>query len=326
MTTPCPSERALRTWQTACHAALKRLIKRLLGPKPVYTGLVGIEALVRDWTFHPSRGDWLSRIEGWRRRGNHVPAPAHRTLISAGPRARWMVYFIYAPDGRLSPAHRFTLARLRADDAGLMVVFAAPDARMIPAELAEQVDALYWKDLPGFDFSAYAVALDALAALSPGADVFVMNDSVYGPFCPVDAVWADMKWDFTGFTASSNIRNHIQSYAFLLHDWTPAKRAALNGVMRPGRAYDGYRDVVFCQEAMLATVAARSMSVGALWYGRPQQVSDATIQAGLPLMAAGFPFLKRSLFTKYPQMVDQAAALATLAAAGHPPHNDKTNT
>ncbi|MDO8903179.1 hypothetical protein [Hydrogenophaga sp.] len=40
--------------------------------------------------------------------------------------------------------------------------------------------ALYWKTETGSDFSACAVALSELARLSPGADVWVKNDPVFG--------------------------------------------------------------------------------------------------------------------------------------------------
>lgn len=280
---------------------------------------VGVDRLEKDWTFRPSRPDLRTILRRRAMRDRLVPAPAVETITPVRPRARWALYFIYAPDGRLRPSHRFTLRRLRSDGNGLAVVFASPSPSDMPPELPGLADALYWKDLPGFDFSAYAIGLRALAEHSAGCDVLVMNDSVYGPFCAPDALWRRAAWDLTGFTASGNIQNHVQSYAFLLRNWNADKLGHLSDILRDGDAYDDYRSVVFCQETRFAGQAAQVMSVGAWWYAEHRHCSDPTIHAALALLREGFPFQKKSLFTKYAHLVDQDAALAALTVAGHPP-------
>ncbi len=295
--------------------ALKAIVKKLLGQRVCHQNLVGIDALDRDWTFRPSRPDGITRVVRHllRRRA----APTRVALRQISQRRRWIVYFAYLPGGVLEDSHRFTLARLREADAGLAIVCATRSADTIPAELATMADALYWKDLPGFDFSAYTLALREIALHSPGADVLVLNDSVFGPFVPIDTLWDQMRWDLTGFTASGQVQNHIQSYAFHFRDWNDAKLRALRTIFPERTAYDDYRSAVYGQETRFATVAARSMSVGSLWYADDIRCNDPTIFAALPLVEAGFPFLKRSLLSKNAHFVDTDAVKAFLRRQGH---------
>lgn len=235
------------------------------------------------------------------------------------PQARWIAYFVYLPSGGLTAAHRFTLRRLReARDAGLMVICAAPAPAAVPAELHALADALYWKGLGGFDFSAYALAIDAVTTASVGADLLLLNDSVFGPLGPVDALWDAGSWDLTGFTAAGAGENHIQSYAFILRALDPARGAALRPVFPPGRAFDDFGTVLLHQEMRLAAVAARSMSVGAAWYADPDLCADPSLFAALPLIEAGFPFLKRALLGKHRGIYPDQDVLDTLRRMGHP--------
>lgn len=297
---------------------VKSYVRGLIGQPRGGCEVVGTDRLVQNWTFRASRPDPLTTIERRLMRRHLAPPPPSHAITPVLPRPRWAFYFIYAPDGRLRPSHRFTLRQLRSDGTALAVVYASPSAGDVPPELVAATDALYWKGLSGFDFSAYAIGLRALADHSPGSDVFVMNDSVYGPFSPLEAIWSQMKWDLTGFTASGNIQNHIQSYAFMLRDWNARKFDDLKGVLRLDNAYANYRDVVFGQETLFAQKAARTMSVGSQWYADYYKCSDATIYAALALVEAGFPFMKKSLFTKYAHLVDQERARAVLDATGYP--------
>lgn len=297
---------------------LKEQVKRILGKRPGLQHLVEVDALQPDWTFHKSRPDVISGMTRRRLQRNLAPAPPSAAIVVPHARARWVLYFVYAPDGKLTPAHRFSLDRLRTQGIGLAVVCAAPSASEVPSELADNTDSLYWKGLSGFDFSAYAIGLRALATHSPNADILVMNDSVYGPFRPVDQLFAEMRWDLTGFTASADIENHIQSYAFMLRRWTMHKLAALDHVLPPDMAYDDYREVVFCQETVLARAAAKVMSVGALWYADHRRCSDASLFAALPLLETDFPFLKKALLTKHARFYEADRIVDALRALDHP--------
>ena len=280
---------------------------------------IGLDRLQRDWTYHPSAPDAVDRLRRLRCIGRWRPAPAYHPIMPiTRPQARWIVYFAYLPDGRpLNPAHHYTLTRLRAADAGLLVICAAPRPGDVPRELRTMADALYWKGLSGFDFSAYARGLHEIAAHSPGADVLVINDSTYGPFAAIDTLWSAMAWDLTGFTACGQVENHVQSYAFHLKAVTPDRLARLADILPAHRAYDDYEPVVMRQETRFAATAAQHMSVGALWYAAQNVTIDPSLFAALPLVEAGFPFLKRGLLTKHAGIYPEEAVRAMLARHDH---------
>ena len=293
--------------------AVSRTLVHLHAPHPV-----GLDDLVPNWTFEPSTPDVVTRLQRWRRLGPWSAGPATRTLVSVTPAPRWIAYFIYLPDGGLTAAHRFTQPREReADDTKLLVVCATPDGAL-PPELGSMVDALYWKALDGFDFSAYSLMISEVARWSAGADLLVLNDSVMGPFAPLHDLWPQMQWDLTGFTASATCENHVQSYGFFLRDVRPETIVALQEVFPSGRALDDYRRVVLQQETRFARVAHRSMSVGTLWFAPKDRCYDPSLFAAVPLIEAGFPFLKRSLLTKHAGVYSEGVVEDLVRSLGHP--------
>ncbi len=277
------------------------------------------EGLIRDWTYVPSavalrvQASRAFRSMTLRRR-----APAYRVVVSASAAERWNVYFAFLPEGEASAAHAYTLDRLAAEPGRLLVVCAAPDLGQVPAAFRDRADAVIWKALPGFDFSAYGLALRHLAEVSSGADVFVMNDSVMGPFASPAKSLGDVPWDFAGFTASSLFENHVQSYAFQLRALTPARLASLAPVMPRRSAFTRYMDVVLCQETRLARAASRTMSVGARWFARHEDVRNLSLERGAILTQAGVPFVKKSLLDRYSDLQDRAEIAAILETHGHP--------
>lgn len=275
--------------------------------------------LQSDWTFTRTTAPWRVQIARYRERlRGRIAAPASQLLRPPRGEGAWIVYFVYLPDGRMDPVHHVALDRLRALGRRLLVVCAAPDAAAIPPELSRAADALLWKALPGFDFSAYALGLRAIADHCPGSDVLVLNDSTFGPLVDLRP-WLDRaQWDLTGFTATSNVENHVQSYAFHLRGVTPARLDALASVMPGHHAFDRFWAVVFWQETRFARIASRSMTVGSFLYADTPDIEDPTLQVALPLVAAGFPFLKRSLLGKLSHLATREEILATLAATGYP--------
>ncbi|PAX09224.1 hypothetical protein [Sphingomonas lenta] len=279
-----------------------------------------LAALRQDWTFAPNKPPWRVQV---RRLGQRVlrrvPAPARRVLRSPAGVGAWTIYFVFTPDGLLQAPHRFALDRLRALGRPLLVVCAAPSPADIPADLAAAADALVWKDLPGFDFSAYTAGLATLAEHCPGSDALVLNDSTFGPLVDLAPWLALARWDLTGFTATANVENHIQSYAFHLKGVTPARMRALGPVLMPAHAYDRFWGVVLNQETRFARVASRSMSVGSLLFSDMLEAEDPTLQLALPLVRAGFPFLKRSLLGgKLAHLHPEHEVRDALRAAGYP--------
>lgn len=276
-------------------------------------------AIERDWSYRPSRIGYYTRyLRMSAALGRRCAPPASELLVAPFPAPGWNLYFMYLPDGRIRPAHRYTLERLRSDGDRLLVVFAAPERdAALERELVTLSDALIWKALDGFDFSAYALGLAAVARFSPGASLFVMNDSVLGPFGDAAALLAASSWELAGLTASNRIENHLQSYAFRLSSVTEETLAALRPVLSTQTAYDAYRDVIYCQETRLSRIAARTLSVGALWY-TAHPMGDPSIYAAATLLDEGFPVIKRKLLGEHRTLCPTDQVRTILRRHGHP--------
>ena len=257
------------------------------------SGALSALSLERHWTFVASPiPRWRRRlvVESLLRRG--IRAPQFYCIKEIDSRPQWVLYFVYAPDGSLNDAHRFTLARLRDQNFNIFVVVSTGQVGQVPLELFRYADGIYWKALPGYDFSAYKLGLDLLVKKSEGASVLVLNDSVFGPLNDLREFINNPSWNLTGFTATGKIENHIQSYAFVIKHLTRDTMRNLQTVVFPFFACGSRDDVVNCQETRLARIAAQSMSVGAHWYMR---AGDPTQVAPFELIDAGYPFIKKSL-------------------------------
>lgn len=276
--------------------------------------------LVRDWRYQKgSVGPraMLSRL--WRGAVNRQSGPKWQCVRPITPADRWIGYFIFLPNGELSDHHRYTLERLRNHDARLAVICAAPSILALPPELGKLTDALYWKDLSGFDFSAYAILTGETARRSTGADLIVLNDSVLGPFADLYSVFDRGAWAMTGLTGYSLIENHIQSYAFRFRAANEDIALQMAEVAGDRLAFDSFMDVIYCQETRFAKTMARQCDVGALWFSDHRAGGgDLPLTWPLGLIGEGFPFLKRSLFTKFKGMTDGPALRAFLLQSGHP--------
>lgn len=228
----------------------------------------------------------------------------------------WTLFFVYLPTGELNQTQRFTLCQLKKLNRSLLIVCAAPEPSQIPVELRDQADALYWKGMGGYDFSGYAIGLHAIAARSPGADVFVLNDSVFGPFGDLSP-WLDRaRWDLTGFTGSIQVENHIQSYAFMIRNVTKECLHHLRSIFPTSFSYNDIMPVVTCFETRLARVASKRMTVGSFWFGLDGQ--DPSIIHAFTLLDQGYPFLKKALLGKHRDKHDEQKVRDALAARGLP--------
>ena len=247
-----------------------------------------------------------------------IAFPRHRVLRRKPGGARWVVYFVYAPEDRATAQHLWTIGRLRREPGlRLLIVAASPNADWLAAAFAA-ADTLIWKATPGFDFSAYAVGLWWLARHASGCDVFVMNDSVYGPFRPLAPFLARAQWRITGLTGSSIFEDHVQSYAFVVRRLDFGLLLRMLSIFNLVRAFETFEDVVLCQELRFARVARRSVDVGAFWYAGDWPRDDATLDWPFELLDQGFPFIKKALLGKNVDRQPPGLVAARLAALGHP--------
>jgi len=229
------------------------------------------------------------------------------------------MYFMFLPHGELSTQHRFTLDRLAAENAWLMIVCACPPGHPLLTELQEQCDALCWKALDGYDFSAYALGLTELVRHASGSDVMVLNDSMLGPFTPLVPFIEQAPWRLTGLTASALEENHLQSFAFIVRQLDAQFLQAVSPVLSTEWSYDTSDPVILLQETRLARVASRHMSVGAYWYTDGSHHLDLCLNCPEQMLDAGFPLIKRSLLDKFARGFQEPARMrALLLRLGHP--------
>lgn len=274
--------------------------------------------LIKDWDFVPSPTPYVTAQRALRMCYRLRWAPQKDVIVPVTPRPSWAAYFVYAPDGRLLPNHHFTLGRLRDMGLSVLAVCATGQRRVVPEGIQAYADALLWKDLPGYDFSAYSFALHQLALHSPGADVMVLNDSVFGPFSDLRPHVLHSRWDLQGFTASSTGENHIQSYAFVVSRLDPQRLRQLGAPFSDRVAYTRAGDVILCQELRFARLASRHMKVGSAWYSDGTLVSDPMLMRPVELCREGFPFVKKSLLGKFACFQPLGRIRDLLAGFGHP--------
>jgi lipopolysaccharide biosynthesis protein len=254
-------------------------------------------------------------IQQWQR----DPAPAAMTLKPPLGRARWVLYFVFLPDGKLTETHRFTLERLAKENVQIMVICACPASHSVLDELSPLCQALCWKEPKGWDFCAYAMGLTLLAKRAAGSDVLVLNDSVFGPFSPVVPFMEAAPWRLTGFTGNNQSEHHIQSYAFIIKSIDNDFLEHLAGILNTQFYYRNQQGVVLCQETQMARKAAKRYAVGSFWFTTSIESTDLCLGWPVQLVDAGFPFVKRSLVGKFANAFNQATEIqALLYRLGHP--------
>lgn len=272
--------------------------------------------IIENWNFQPSSAALRWRAKRVKQFARGVCwAPPYIPVRALYSRSAWTVYFIYTPSGELSESQRFTFRKLKETKRGLCVICATALASLVPEELGD-ADALYWKHMRGYDFSAYRIGLELVARHSSGSDVLFLNDSVLGPFSDLDLLLAGSPWEMTGFTASAARENHIQSYAFHVRDVSSRRLKQLRTVVPHSIALDTYDAVITCQETRMARIAARSMSVGSLWYCADGK--SLPLVRALELLERGFPFIKKSLLDKSAHFQDVREIRSRLQSFGHP--------
>ena len=281
-----------------------------------------LRTLERDWTYRPSAPSARARLSRLVRGFRRAPAPPSRALVPITPAPLWIAYFLYLPDGRLTASHRYTIARLREERGAKVLLIAAtpaPDGGSVLDELGRAADALYWKGLSGFDFSAFALALDEVAAHSSGSELILLNDSVFGPFASLSALFATMPWTVAGLTGNAVYESHVQSYCWRIRSVQRQLVSDLGDVMSRDWAYDRFGDVVLLQETRLAARAARVTSVGAKWYiPLTSRSADLPRIAPLEMLDLGLPLMKKSVLGKYGHLHRSADLMSVLRRFDHP--------
>lgn len=242
----------------------------------------------------------------WRFAGPGVPLdPAAHVVsgapesLAAAPRIAVLAHFDAA--GRLSASARRYVAALA--DAGWrsLVVTTSSGAVRWAGELPPST-VVVERPNTGYDFGSWSAALRLVPHLRTGATVILTNDSMIGPFAPLDAVLAraeESAADVWAVTSSLQLAPHLQSY-FLRF------RPGVLGLPELVTFFDGVRHLTNkvaivrrYELGLSAAVAAAGLTgvagfpAASLGAGR----HNPTIATWRELMAAGYPFFKRTLLT-----------------------------
>lgn len=222
-------------------------------------------------------------------------APSFTILKDARPNDKWVLFFCYLPENEITYDHYHTIKNLRSKNYSLMIVAAATNPSVLEKRLSDLCELLIIKDLKGYDFSGYSIGIRHILKTSYNANILVLNDSVIGPIKDIFKLLEDSPWGLTGLTSCEIRENHIQSYAFMFKNINIDKFNKLSSVFPKNICYSRYMAVVRMQESRFARIAAKHMTVGSIWHSK----DDMTVHDPLYLIEQGFPFLKKSLFSKF---------------------------
>jgi hypothetical protein len=252
---------------------------------------------------------------------HHTAVPCtwlRRPALTPGSRVCLMV--IFCPAG-VVPEH--SLRQFEAWVAlpcEVVVLLVAPDPRaeIDTAPLAAACGILR-RDNRGYDFGAWAAAIEMLPELAEAGELIIANDSVYGPVGDlaeymrlIDA----RPGDVIGPVESGHLRRHFQSFMLVFRPRAlthPAFRRFWSGVRTGERA-----TVVLRYELRLfETLAAAGLACTPVH--RAVDHRNPTLTGWRRLLDEQFPFVKVQLLRDNPFGVDLSGWRELLAAGGYDP-------
>ena len=211
---------------------------------------------------------WFDYMASFLRKPSQIIAKWPQGEITVGPKVAVFIHF----DGQ-GEVRDYTLQYVRAlHAAGLSVLFVTNSGKLKPAALERLkpycAGVLVRRNI-GYDFGAMREGLEYLGLPRANTEMVVIaNDSIYGPFGPLNETIARIdfsKADFWGATDSWMERYHIQSYLVAAGPKVLASKAWRDfwkGV-RPVKAKSW---VVFKYEVGLTQAIVRGgFAVDALW-------------------------------------------------------------
>jgi lipopolysaccharide biosynthesis protein len=236
-------------------------------------------------------------------------------LASAESLDRVAVLVQWGPDNRLSRSVLELTTSLVGHDYPVVLVSAAdgPDPLEWPGDVPENVTVLRRSNV-GYDFGSWAVALDRYPAIAAADQVLLVNDSLAGPFAPIDHLFR--MFDETGadvwsLTDSSQLgTHHLQSYCMgFKHGCLqepPLTKFWHDICIEPTRD-----DIIHRYEIGLSRLLHKEhFSVDAAFrHGQVVRGGDnPTIHGWRQLLDLGLPFVKRQLLRE-PQLTPDGSTV-----------------
>jgi glycosyltransferase involved in cell wall biosynthesis len=239
---------------------------------------------------------------------------------------RVAIFVTYTPDGLLRADIARYIEALRRNQISIVLVVVCDQVRnYVPGDIVDSCAAVLVRQNAGFDFAAWAHAMQIIPEVLNANILFLLNDSMIGPvsdpdfdrlLTKIDALDADI----VGLTSNSDFCLHLQSYFLAI------KKQALcsywfNQYFLDVVNLDTKDAVIFQYEltftARMKASGFRCESVFAQDPGEPGQ-TDQTIYSWASLLRSGSPFVKRSLISGEHVKKGGDAVLDALRHADYP--------
>jgi lipopolysaccharide biosynthesis protein len=212
-------------------------------------------------------------------------------------------------------AHWADSARLSRSVTTLVSALAGAGYHIVLVSTSEDRDPLRWPDARpdgvtvlrrpnlGYDFGSWATALDRYPRLFDADRVLLLNDSLAGPFAPIDRLLArfqDSTADAWAMTDTSQFGHHLQSY-FFGFPGRSLREPPLRRFWSDVRVEATKDDVIWRNEIGLSSLLRRERYAWdvAVPYQRVVPAGkNPTILGWRALLDRGLPFVKRELLRR----------------------------
>jgi lipopolysaccharide biosynthesis protein len=207
----------------------------------------------------------------------------------------------WAPDSKVSRSVAELTRILSAHEYCVVVVSTAEGAAPLqwPGPQPAGVTILR-RPNAGYDFGSWATALDRYPVVAGADQVLLMNDSLAGPFEPIDHLLArfdDSRANVWGLTDTTQFGHHLQSYCLGFKKQT-LREAPLARFWRGIRVESSRDDVIWRYEIGLSRLLHReryTLDVAIPCSSVVREGQNPTIIGWRRLLDSGFPFVKRQL-------------------------------
>jgi hypothetical protein len=267
------------------------------------------------WESSPTRGHYLrakheARVAKWRvQRRLNESLPVTPRLVAGDLDAvlgadRVVVLAEYSLGGRLRPEALSGAAAWAAGGVPTLIVAArdAWSAKTLQVDPLPDGVAVVRRPNVGYDFGSWGAALTAYPEIAAKPLVVLTNDSLAGPYGPLDDLVARIEASAADvWAATQNVvpQTHLQSYLLAFRGGV-LSREPLRSFFTGVRAQVSKKDVIQTYEFGLSEVAqANGLTIDVGWskeaLGIPSG-NDSVLGAWDRMLAGGFPFVKRTLF------------------------------
>lgn len=205
---------------------------------------------------------------------------------------------------------------------GFMVVLASGGPLAAGMTNAPELDAVVFRDCPGYDFTSWKAAFEAFPSLCQARELFITNDSIFAPvgsFAPIFNAMKDVSCDVWGLVECAFRPPYLQSYGIMFRE--RALRSAALAEFFDRVPLSGERSVALnCEHRLGTWLHQNGLSIGAWlpsqalpwpWFNPLHRTWRQMIEMGLPL-------LKRDLLTSDPDFYQKKKWRRVLARYGYP--------